>query len=314
MQIGAFEIREPVPELRRPHVIANLRPWVDAGSVGTLAIARLERQLMAQDLGALATPGRYFDFTRYRPMSYNVDGQRRFSVPNTALRYAPGGKDFDFIFLHMLEPHALAEEYIESLFEVFKHFKAERYGRIGGMYDAVPHTRPLLVMASLNGQPIKGLRGTIANNRQRGYQGPTSIMNILGDKVTEAGMENMSLMVRLPQYVQLEEDRTGSARLLGTMCQIYDFLPQELGESQRGVRQYERVTAEVERNPGVLALVKKLEDDYDARIEGAIQEEPQPEEEFQRPPTATLAPSIEEFLRSIGGDSDDGDSEERSPR
>ncbi|MBI2171961.1 MAG: PAC2 family protein [Chloroflexi bacterium] len=300
MHIGAFEIREPVPELRKPHVIASLRPWVDAGSVGSMALSRLERQLMAQDLGNLATPGRYFDFTRYRPMTYYVEEQRRMSIPNTILRYASGGRDFDFIFLHMLEPHAFAEEYIESITELFKQFKVRRYCRLGGMYDAVPHTRPLLVMATANGEPIKGIRGANAS-RPRSYQGPTSIMNMVGDQVTALGVENMSVMVRLPQYVQLEEDRNGSARLLNVLCDVYDFLPPDLGVSQRGIRQYERVTAEVERNPGVLALVQRLESDYDARLETIAQEEAD-----QRPktsdPTLSLAPSIEEFLRSIGGD------------
>ncbi len=300
MQIGAFEIHDSVPELRKPHVVASLRPWVDAGSVGSLALARLERQLQAQDLGNLATPGRYFDFTRYRPMTYYVEGQRRLSIPNTILRYASGGRDSDFIFLHMLEPHAFAEEYIESIVEVFKYFKVQRYCRMGGMYDAVPHTRPLLVMATLDGEPIKGIRGVVARQRQQ-YQGPTSMMNIVGDKATELGVQNMSLMVRLPQYVQLEEDRSGSARLLNVMCDIYDFLPPDLGVSQRGVRQYERVTAEVERNSGVLALVQKLEQDYDARMEAIAQEEPIQPERQPAGPVASLAPSIEEFLRSIGG-------------
>ncbi len=300
MQIGAFEINDPVPELRKPHVVASLRPWVDAGSVGSLALSRLERQLQAQDLGQLATPGRYFDFTRYRPMTYYVDGQRRMSIPNTILRYAPSGRDFDFVFLHMLEPHAFAEEYIESIVEVFKYFKVRRYCRMGGMYDAVPHTRPLLVMATLDGEPIKGIRGVLPRQRQQ-YQGPTSIMNLVGDKSTELAVENMSLMVRLPQYVQLEEDRSGSARLLSVMCDVYDGLPPDLGVSQRGIRQYERVSAEVERNPGVAALVQKLEQDYDARMEAISQDEPQISSEQMTGPTASLAPSIEEFLRSIGG-------------
>jgi hypothetical protein len=33
MRIKAFELEEPVPELREPHVIAMLEPWIDAGNV-----------------------------------------------------------------------------------------------------------------------------------------------------------------------------------------------------------------------------------------------------------------------------------------
>ena len=53
MKIGAFEINEPVPELRDPHAFAMVRPWVDVGSVGTLTLNRLERFLGSKELGKL---------------------------------------------------------------------------------------------------------------------------------------------------------------------------------------------------------------------------------------------------------------------
>ena len=109
MRVSEFELTEPVPELRKPHVIASLRPWVDAGSVGTLTLSRLERHLGAKDMGGLATPGKFFDFTRYRPTVYYTEGQRRMTIPNTFVRYAPGEGEFDYLFLHILEPHAFAE-------------------------------------------------------------------------------------------------------------------------------------------------------------------------------------------------------------
>ena len=75
MRIGAFELNEPVPELNDPHVFAMIRPWVDVGSVGTLTLNRLERYLGSTELGKLARPGNFFDFTRYRPTMKNVDGR-----------------------------------------------------------------------------------------------------------------------------------------------------------------------------------------------------------------------------------------------
>ena len=98
-----FELVEPLPELREPHVIASLTPWIDAGSVGSLTLERLERSMGAHELGHLATPGDYFDFTRYRPVTYYQDGQRRMKIPNADLRYSTGPHDIDFIFLHMLD-------------------------------------------------------------------------------------------------------------------------------------------------------------------------------------------------------------------
>lgn len=40
--MGIFELIEPLPNLKTPHALAILRPWIDAGNAGTLALARLE--------------------------------------------------------------------------------------------------------------------------------------------------------------------------------------------------------------------------------------------------------------------------------
>ena len=53
MQIGEFELPDTMPELRNPHIIATLTPWIDSGSVGSLSVERLERFMGAEDLGGL---------------------------------------------------------------------------------------------------------------------------------------------------------------------------------------------------------------------------------------------------------------------
>jgi hypothetical protein len=88
MKIGAFEIQEPFPQLQDPHVISLLLPWVDAGGVGTLALNKLERYFNAQELGKLSTPGAFFDFTRYRPVTHSVEGSRMTTIPNSHIYYA----------------------------------------------------------------------------------------------------------------------------------------------------------------------------------------------------------------------------------
>ena len=104
MRIGAFELNEPLPELKEPHVFAMVRPWVDVGSVGTLTLNRLERFLGSKELGRLARPGTFFDFTRYRPNMRLVDGKREVKIPNSILRYAITEDGPDYLFLHLMAP------------------------------------------------------------------------------------------------------------------------------------------------------------------------------------------------------------------
>ncbi len=298
MRIGNFELPEPVPELRNPHVISSLTPWIDAGSVGSLTLERLERYMGATELGQLSRPGMYFDFTRYRPVMYVENGQRRMNIPNTHLRYATGPGDIDFIFMHTLEPHSFAEDYIDSIMEVFDYLKVKRFCRVGAMYDAVPHTRPLLVMGTLNGGPLTNVPGVEAT-RRRPYQGHTSIMNLVGVRVADTGVENMTLMVRLPHYVELEADFAGRTAALKVLCNLYN-LPPEYHISQRDSQQYARVTTEMQNNPQVRALVERLEADYDQRIGAARHDEEEPSEgNFKLPP------AVEQFLGELGNLGDD---------
>ena len=264
-----------------------LRPWLDAGNVGSLVLAKLEERLEAKELGKLAKPGNFFDFTRYRPMTSNVEGRRVLTLPNSNISYIHREDPPDFLLLHLLEPHAFAEEYIDSVVEVVKQFEVKRYCRIGAMYNAVPHTRPLRITGTLGGEPLKGIPGVTSFSRGS-YQGPTSIMNLVSDGIEKLGVESMSLMVHLPQYLELEEDYSGSSRVMEVLSSIYD-LPSDLSESERGERQYRELNSEVERNPSVKALVRRLEAYYDARESSREEEEETP-----------LSPEVQRFLQEMG--------------
>ena len=105
MRFLAFDIEEPLPELKNPHAFATLRPWVDVGGIGRLTFRTLERHFQAEELATLARPGNFFDFTRYRPTIFNADGERHVTVPNIHIRYAKGPNNNDFIFDIAITPN-----------------------------------------------------------------------------------------------------------------------------------------------------------------------------------------------------------------
>jgi hypothetical protein len=302
MRIGAFEINEPVPDLREPHVFAMVRPWVDVGSVGTLTLNRLERHLGATELGRLARPGNFFDFTRYRPTMKLVQGEREVKIPNSIIRYAKTENGPDYLFFHLLEPHSNGEDYTDSLLEVVKYFEVKRYCRIGAMYDAVPHTRPLLITGSLGSVP-QSRQVPHLRLRRSTYQGPTTIMNLLSEGIEQSEIESINFMVHLPQYVQLEEDYAGTSRMIEALSSVYDVFPQDLAPARRGQRQYRELSASVERNSELRDLIQQMEAYYDAQLDS--------EESSTEEPTATasLSPEIERFLSELG-DRLDSDNDE----
>ena len=297
MKIGAFELQEPLPELRDPHVFAMIRPWVDVGSVGTLTLTRLERFLGSKELGRLHRPGEFFDFTRYRPSMRLVDDKRQVRIPNSVIRYAVTENGPDYLFFHLREPHANSEEYTDSILKIVETFGVKRYCRLGAMYDAVPHTRPLLVTGSLGSvtqlRPVPNLK-----LRQSTYQGPTTIMNLVSDGIDEMGVEAINFMVHLPQYVQLDEDFNGTARMLEALSSVYPDIPSDLAPVRRGQRQYRELNSAVERNSELHGLIQQMEAYYDSN-EAEPTESAETETAAER---VSLSPEIEQFLSELGGD------------
>jgi hypothetical protein len=188
MRIGAFELSDPVPELRQPHALAMLRPWIDAGSVGALTIVGLENYFGAKQLGKLARPGNFIDFTRYRPTAYFREGHREFFIPNSTISYAKRETGHDFLFLRLLEPHMLGKLYVSSLLQLLKKFEVKRYCLLGSMYDMVPHTKKLLVSGGAIGEKAEQ---DLAKARilPSDYQGSSTITFLITQRISQLGIE-----------------------------------------------------------------------------------------------------------------------------
>lgn len=296
---------DPLPELRRPVAIAMLRPWIDVGRVGTLSLNIIQRHLGAREIGRLAEPGKFFDFTRYRPRMRIVDGERVFTTPNTIIHYAHDERvDRDYLFLHIREPHAYGEDYCRAIFAALSHFGVREYCRVGGMYDSVPHTRPLLVTGSMSDEQAAKAAGLVSQ-RQSTYQGPTSIVNMVAELVTAHDIPTSSLMAHLPQYMQLDEDHMGCARIVEILSAMFD-LPRSLAPRQRGIRQYEDVNKAVESNPEVRTLIGRLESYYDRVLADASLSEMEDDEDD----SPNLAPGVEQFLREVTGETNEENSDD----
>jgi len=288
MRIGAFELNEPIPELKDPYVFATLHPWIDVNSVGSLILNGLETQFEAKELARLAKPGNFFDFTRYRPNLYYEEGIRRISIPNVTLRFAKRESENDLLFLRLLEPHALGEIYVDSVLRLLKTLKVRKYCLLGSMYDAVPHTRPLIVNGGAIGRETE-LDLKKAGSQRSYYQGPTSITTLITQRAPEIGIETIWLIVSLPQYVVLEEDYLGKVRLMEILNLLYN-IPIDKKDFERAIEQRNSINQKVEKTPDLKNLLPQLETLYEVRIKRKGGEA-----------VPGLSPEIDEMLWKITG-------------
>ena len=265
MRIGAFELDEPVPELNEPYAFVILKPWIDVNNVGTLVLNELESTIRGRGNGEACQAWSVLRFYRYRPTLYLEQGVRRMSIPNVTVRWAKREGGNDLLFLHLLEPHALSEVFVDSVLKLLKHFNAKKYILLGSMYDWVPHTRPLILIGGATGrEAVQDLKKSGA--LQSSYQGPTSIVTSILQEAPEIGIETIWLIVALPQYVVVEEDYLGKVRLMEVLNLLYD-IPVDNKDFERALEQRTSISQRMEGTPELKNLLPQLESAYELRTE-----------------------------------------------
>jgi hypothetical protein len=286
MRFGGFEINGPFPDLNAPHALVTLRPWIDVGAAGTLVQTRLETLFKARELGKLARPGNFFDFTRYRPIMQIKEGVRAVSIPNSTISYARREAGNDLVFVHLLEPHSLSEVYVSSVWQVLKRLGIRRYCLIGGMSDMVPHTRPLMISGGIsNEDTARSLEALEVY--QSNYQGPTTICHLISQQAEKAGIEAMTLLVHLPQYTEFEEDYTGMVALSRVLGFLYN-IPVDEADIQKAANQSRSVDVALQNNSKLKAIVTELETHYDSQAASR-----------GKAGMPALSPEVEKFLKEI---------------
>ena len=299
MEIGPFDIEVPDPPLRDPHAVVMLRPWINVGNVGAVVLGRLKNMFDGREIGRLRTPGNYYDFTRYRPEMKMADGERHVTVPNTVFLSARREEAPDLVLIHLLEPHSKSEEYND----VLERLGVRAYVTIGSMYDSVPHSRPLSVSGSMKGWENPPNLGGFTPSRSN-YEGPTSMTGQISQMISARGVSTLNLMVRLPLYLQLDNDFAGSARIVEILGPMYG-LGDASAERELGRQQYSQVATAVLKDPQLEELVERLEREYDDshKESGAAAEADDDSIE--------LSPEIERFLEGLRRKS--GDDEPAGP-
>ena len=206
--------------MKRPRLLACLKPWFDAGAVGTLCLDKTESFLKAKPLAALARPGRFYDFTRYRPAYHHRQNRLELLIPNASFYFSIREGEQDLIFLHVRDPNLRGEELIDSILEVFDYFEVNQYTVIGGMYDLVPHTRPLLLSHwndQIDGEDAVPSISSLYQAEER----PASILELVARYAAASGVATQTVGVHLPGYLEIPKNWIGVARLQEFICEEY---------------------------------------------------------------------------------------------
>ncbi len=294
--VGPFELSDPLPKIENPRLLMALQPWIDIGSVGSMALSFLEGRWEAQEAAKLSRPGTFYDFSRYRPMLFRRSGEREVAVPNTFLRHAKAPDGQHWLFLHALEPHANGEDFVDGVLGLIQHFGVRQYCMVGSMYAPVPHTRPAVASGGSNSEAFRAQLHHVGI-KESGYEGPTTILATLPGRALAEGVETATIIVQCPAYAQMERDYRSLLALLELLAGLF-ALDLDLGPlREESDRQVTAMDESVQQNPQLQTMVQELEHAYDAEA-GAHAEDGE----------TKLSPELEGFLKDIEGRLEEGDS------
>jgi hypothetical protein len=187
---------EEDPGLDAPVLVAALEGWVDAGSAGTTAAAQLAeggRVVATFDADAI------YDYRARRPTLDIVDGRpTTLAWPRLQLLAARIGER-DLLILRGPEPDYRWRELTADAIELAKRLGVASWASLGAIPAAVPHTRPVPILATASASGL--LPDGIRQAPDGVLRVPSAALSVLELTAAANGMPAVGFFAQVPHYV-----------------------------------------------------------------------------------------------------------------
>lgn len=273
--------------LHRPIMVLALRGWFDTAEVATDAVEALASGRVTPVVATI-DPDPFFDFTQERPTVEFDDAElRQVRWPENQFRVARfPGSAHDLVLLAGVEPHLRYATFADAIIQVATALRCEVVVTVGAAPEAVPHSRPPLVVGS---STTAGLARALGLGRPK-YQGVTGLVGVLQERLERAGIPAVSLRVGVPHYLGNAKHPQSSAALVGHLEHVLGISAPRAALAEDAMRWRSLHDEAVAEDEHAAQYVRMLEHEYDKRVEAAI-------------PTADdLAADFERFLREQRGE------------
>jgi proteasome assembly chaperone (PAC2) family protein len=243
------------PTLRKGVLVCAFYGWNDGGEAATLSALFLRQQNCATPFCEL-DPDEFYDFQEVRPIvSLSEDDTRRLSWPENSFAWAPLPSGNDIAVMIGVEPNNRWRHYSRSVIEVARESGAELVVTLGGFLADTPHTRPVPVTGSADGELADTL-GLAPSS----YEGPTGIVGVLHAACQEAGIPSASLWASVPHYVAAAPNPKAALALVRKIESLV-AVSVDATDLENATGDYERqVSRAVQSDPEVQAFVERLEE------------------------------------------------------
>jgi hypothetical protein len=289
---GLYELTGEPPALDRPVLLQALDGFVDAGSAVQLArehiMSNMDTQLVARfDIDQL------LDYRSRRPtMRFVEDHWEHYEDPVLGLYRVRDDEGTAFLMLAGPEPDLQWERFIAAALQLIGRFDVRITVGINAIPMAVPHTRPIGVTAhATRRELIAGYEPWL-----RQVQVPASVANLLEFRLGQQGHGALGFAVHVPHYLAQSPFPAAAEELLTRLSRSTGLkvATDQLRSAAELVRV--EVDKQVAAADDAMALVRMLEQQYDAYSRGREGNNLLAAEAAALPTADELGAELERFL------------------
>jgi hypothetical protein len=183
-------------DLEAPVLVAAMEGWVDAGGAGTTAAAQLAS---GGEKVADFDPDAIYDYRARRPILDIVDGKPMSLGWSELTLTAARAADRDVLVLTGPEPDYRWRELATDVVDLAKELGVMSWASLGAIPAAVPHTRPVPVLATASAP------GLLPDGIRQGPDGllrvPSACLSVLELTMAASGIPAVGFFAQVPHYV-----------------------------------------------------------------------------------------------------------------
>lgn len=242
------------PALRGSTAIFAFEGWNDAGESATSALSFINDSIKSAPLAEIDSET-FYDFTVTRP-EVVIDGedQRQIRWPGNVFRYGSVDDSNELVTCIGVEPHLRWRGFGDCIGEILRNVGIERVIMLGSYLADVVYSQPVHITGGASDASLLERIGV----QSSGYQGPTGIVGVLGERFQQEGFEVVSLWASLPHYINAHPNPRGALALVQVLSECLG-LPFDLDPLERSAAEFEeRISKLVSRDPELQDYVKQL--------------------------------------------------------
>jgi predicted ATP-grasp superfamily ATP-dependent carboligase len=262
-----YRLTDDVPQdllpgrVGRPMVLVHaLQGFVDAGSAATIVGQHLLDTLEHQVVATFEVD-ELIDYRSRRPtMVYDHDHYASFQAPRLQLHAVQDAKNEWFLLLTGPEPDVQWERFVAAVRQLVEHFAVTTTVGLHGIGMAVPHTRPVGVIAHANRTelvpPSESWPGSVPI--------PGSAAGLLELRLGEWGHDALGFVVQVPHYLAETPYPEAAVVLMDRLVAFAGLTVSGEVLQQAAQKTRDAIADQVADSEEVARVVAALEEQYDA--------------------------------------------------